>query len=50
MKVSKNLSNGMKLLGISLFILMIPGSTIILPAFFAKKLSDKRKSNRFLGI
>lgn len=50
MKISPKMSTNMKLIGISLLILMIPGSSIILPAFFAKKINDKKKSNRFLGI
>jgi hypothetical protein len=41
---------GLKYFGIAVLILAIPGSAMILPAFFGKKLLDKKKSNDILGI
>ena len=50
MKEKKEMSNGMKILGLSLLILAIPGSTFLLPVIFGKKLLDNKKSKEVLGI
>lgn len=42
--------NGMKYLGISLLILVVPGSTFLLPIIFSKKIRKDIKSNKYLGI
>jgi len=50
MKIDSKLSSNMKIIGISLLLLVIPGSTLLLPAIFLKKKIDDKKTNRFLGI
>lgn len=54
-KTKINWKKGIKFFGIGLALLVIPGSSFVLPIIFAKKklfdkLSDKEESNRFLGI
>jgi hypothetical protein len=43
-------NKGMKILGISLLLIAIPGSTFLLPLMFSKKTKDTKKSNEILGI
>jgi hypothetical protein len=50
MKTKKEMSNVMKIVGISLLFLIVPGSSFLLPIIFGKKLYDKKKSNESLGI
>jgi hypothetical protein len=54
-KTKINWKKGMKFFGIGLLLLVIPGSSFVLPVMFARKklldkLSDKEESNTFLGI
>jgi hypothetical protein len=51
-KKGKKLSNGMKILGVSLLLLVIPGSTLLLPYLLkpSKKSNDEDKTNEVLGI
>jgi hypothetical protein len=46
----KRWNNGMKILGVSLLLLIVPGSTFLLPFMLGKKLKPKDKSNEILGI
>jgi hypothetical protein len=50
METKKGISNGMKILGVSLLLLAIPGSTFLLPILFGKKLLERKKSKEVLGI
>ena len=54
-KSEKKWSNGMKILGVSLLLLAVPGSTIVIPALinnFVKNRKSKDEDNKeeFLGI
>ena len=48
----KKISNGIKILGVGLLFLVIPGSTLALPWLIQKFIKDSKKnsSNEILGI
>lgn len=50
MDKSSKWNKGMKILGISLLLLAIPGSTFLLPFMFSKKIKNSEKSKDVLGI
>jgi len=50
MKKGKKWSKGWKYLGIGLLVLAIPGSSLLLPALLAKKISEDRENDQVLGI
>lgn len=50
MENKKKWSKGMKILGISLLLIAVPGSTFLLPLMFGKKFVKSDKSNEVLGI
>lgn len=50
MENNKKWTKGMKILGISLLLIAIPGSTFLLPFMLGKKIKESNKSKDILGI
>jgi hypothetical protein len=48
----KKISNGIKIIGVGLLLLVVPGSTLALPWLIQKFIKDSKKdsSNEILGI
>jgi hypothetical protein len=50
MEKGKKWSKGWKYLGIGLLVLVIPGSSLLLPALLAKKILENKENDQILGI